>query len=117
MTEAINKEISIDGVDPRELYGVQNAYLEQIRDMHPKLKIVARGSTLKVLGSKSEVGRFEHRMQGLIDYYAKYGHISSEVVTQCFAGVAPADDAPVDKDVIVYGNNGAVIRARTENQL
>ncbi|MDE6858485.1 MAG: phosphate starvation-inducible protein PhoH, partial [Alistipes sp.] len=93
MTEAINKEISIDGVDPRELYGVQNAYLEQIRDMHPKLKIVARGSTLKVLGSKSEVGRFEHRMQGLIDYYAKYGHISSEVVTQCFAGVAPADDA------------------------
>ena len=114
--ESINNEIIIDGVDPRELYGVRNAYLEQIRELHPKLKIVARGSTLRVLGPKADAARFEHKMQGLIDYYIKYGHISQQVVAQCFSGTPPAEDAPADKNIIVYGNNGAVIRARTVNQ-
>ena len=101
----------------RELYGAQNVYLEQIRALHPALKIVARGSSLKVLGAKSAAERFERRMQGLIDYYLKYGHISREVVAQAFAasGLA-ADEAPADQDVIVYGNNGTVVRARTVNQ-
>lgn len=56
-------------------------------------------------------------MQGLIDYYLKYGHISREVVAQAFAasGLA-ADEAPSDRDVIVYGNNGTTVRARTPNQ-
>ena len=117
MGEEISKEIAVDGVDVRELYGAQNVYLEQIRALHPALKIVARGSSLKVLGAKSAAERFERRMQGLIDYYLKYGHISREVVAQAFAasGLA-ADEAPADQDVIVYGNNGTVVRARTVNQ-
>ena len=44
MTETVGKEILIEGVDPRELYGAQNAYLEQIKSLYPALKIVARGS-------------------------------------------------------------------------
>ena len=47
--EAINKEIVFEGVDPRELYGAQSVYLEQMRELSPKVKIVARGSSLKVL--------------------------------------------------------------------
>ena len=117
MTEAVGKEIAIEGVDPRELYGPRNTYLDQIKALHPQLRIVARGSSLKVLGAKSAAERFERRMQGLIDYYLKYGHISREVVAQAFAasGLA-ADEAPADQDVIVYGNNGTVVRARTVNQ-
>ena len=117
MGEEISKEIAVDGVDPRELYGAQNVYLEQIRTLHPALRIVARGSSLKVLGAEHAVERFERRMQGLIDYYLKYGHISREAVAQAFAasGLA-ADEAPADRDVIVYGNNGTVVRARTPNQ-
>ncbi len=117
MGEEISKEITVDGADVRELYGAQNVYLEQIRALHPALKIVARGSSLKVLGAKSAAERFERRMQGLIDYYLKYGHISREVVAQAFAasGLA-ADEVPADQDVIVYGNNGTVVRARTVNQ-
>ena len=117
MTEAVGKEIAIEGVDPRELYGPRNVYLDQIKALHPQLRIVARGSSLKVLGAKSAAERFERRMQGLIDYYLKYGHISREVVAQAFAasGLA-ADEAPADQDVIVYGNNGNIIRARTVNQ-
>ena len=92
MTEAVGKEIAIEGVDPRELYGPRNVYLDQIKALHPQLRIVARGSSLK------------------------YGHISSEVIGQAFAGDIAGQEAPADKDVIVYGNNGNIIRARTVNQ-
>lgn len=114
--ENSNREIQIEGVDPRELYGPQDVYLEQIKALHPNLKIVARGSSLKVLGSKSETERFERRLEGLAAYYLKYGHISREVIAQAFAAGLTAEDAPADKDVIVYGNNGNTIRARTVNQ-
>lgn len=117
MTEPVGKEILIEGVDPRELYGAQNVYLDQIKSLHPALKIVARGSSLKALGSEAETMRFEKQMEGLVAYYLKYGHVSAQVIDQCFAGGAVQDDAPIDKDVIVYGNNGNIIRARTINQL
>ncbi len=116
MTESVGREILIEGVDPRELYGPQNVYLEQIKSLHPALKIVARGSALKVLGPEAETRRFAKRVDSLVAYYLKYGHISSQVIDQCFSGAALQDDTPVDKDVIVYGNNGNIVRARTVNQ-
>ena len=116
MTESVGREILIEGVDPRELYGPQNAYLEQIKSLHPALKIVARGSALKILGPEAETRRFAKRVDSLVAYYLKYGHISSQVIDQCFSGAALQDDTPVDKDVIVYGNNGTIVRARTVNQ-
>ena len=116
MMENKTKEILIEGADPRELYGPQDCYLEQIKAMHPTLKIVARGSSLKVLGSEAESLRFEKRMQGLAAYYIKYGHISREVVAQAFAGVEIKEEHPTDKNLILYGNNGVAIRARTVNQ-
>ncbi len=117
MAESVKREIVLDGVDPRELYGPQNAYLEQIVGLHPQLKIVARGSSLRVLGSETETARFAHRMEGLVAYYIKYGHISSQVVDQCFSGKSTDMlETAVEQDVIVYGNNGNIVRARTVNQ-
>lgn len=116
MTE-ISREITLEGVDPRELYGAQNAYLEQIKAKFPELKIIARGSSLKVVGAQAVADQFEARLNGLVAYYLKYGHISTEVVDQSFSGTPVEENAPIDKDVIVFGNNGAIIRARTVNQL
>lgn len=116
MMQNEGRELFIEGVDPRELYGPQDLYLEQIRALHPALKIVARGSVLKVIGPDAEGERFERRMRDLIAYYRKYGHMSKEVVEQSFAQGLPREDAPSDKDVILYGNSGVAIRARTANQ-
>ena len=116
MIGSVDKKIEIEGVDPRELYGPQNLFLDQIRELHPHLKIIARGSALTVLGSKSESERFQKRLDGLIAYYLKYGHISKEVIQQAFSGNPIEQEVPVDKDVIVYGNNGTIVRARTVNQ-
>lgn len=115
MTE-VGREIPVEGVDPRELYGPQNVYLDQIKALHPSLRIIARGSTLKVLGSDAETAQFRRRFEGFAAYYLKYGHVSAQVVDQCFAGSSLSQEGPVDKDVIVYGNNGNIVRARTVNQ-
>ena len=112
--EAVNKELSIEGADVRELYGAQDVYLEQIRSLSPKVKLVARGSSLRVLGAARDVEAFERKMNALVDYYVKYGHISKEVVAQAFStGLSDCAEPVSEKDVIVFGNNGAVIRART----
>lgn len=111
-----NREIVIEGVDTRELYGVNDAYIEQIKTLHPKLKIIARGSTLKVLGSEADIDDFERKMKGLIAYYNRYGHISREVVAQSFSRGFSHEEQSADNHVIVYGNNGNIIRARTVNQ-
>ena len=115
--EAINKEILIEGVDARELYGAQDAYLELMRELSPKVKVVARGPSLKALGAKRDVEAFERKMNALVEYYQKYGHISREVVAQAFStGISDCGEPVSDKDTIVFGNNGNIIRARTVNQ-
>ncbi len=110
------REIELEGVDPRELYGAHDCHLEQIREIHPELKFVARGSSLKVVGSPEQTERFEQRLDGLVAYYLKYGHLSSTVIEQAFSGAKIEVETRVDKDVIVYGNSGNIIRARTPNQ-
>ena len=101
MTDAVGKEILIEGADPRELYGPRNVYLDQMKSLHPQLRIVARGSSLKVLGSEAETRRFEERMEGLVAYYLKYGHISPQVIDQCFAGGIAATAGVVAPSLII----------------
>ena len=115
MTE---KTLHIDGADPRELFGAQDTYLEMIREQYPALRIVARGSKVKVMGEERLIAQFVKRFEQFEAYYDKYGHISKEVIRQCFgtAGMATDERPAADGDVIVYGNNGNIIRARTANQ-
>ncbi len=120
MTE---KEIRLEGVDPRDFYGPGNANLDEIVRLSPKVKVIARGSVVKVLGDSGEVERFERNIRGLVDYVGRYGHVSKETVGQFFgggaAGVAEVSGAMggvVGEDVILYGVGGNVVRARTANQ-
>ena len=115
MTE---KTIHIDGADPRELFGAQDTYLEMIREQYPALRIVARGSKVKIMGEERLIAQFVKRFEQFEAYYDKYGHVSKEVIRQCFgtAGMATDERPAADGDVIVYGNNGNIIRARTANQ-
>jgi len=122
MTERI---IAIEGINPVEIYGHNNVNLDLVGRLFPKLKLVARGTTLKVLGTGEETAAFERRFNALLQYYSKYGHVSKEVIAQVFGpggsgGGIGADAAGAeeraDKEVIVFGNNGNIVRARTQNQ-
>ncbi len=116
MTE---KLIVLEGVDPAEFYGLYDVNLEIIRTKFPKLKVIARGSTIKVMGEESEINRFDRKLTELIEYYTRYGHISPQVIDQIYDGGLP-ETAPSNTDnqqIIVYGNNGLIVRARTVNQI
>ncbi|MCD8186192.1 MAG: PhoH family protein [Rikenellaceae bacterium] len=110
------RQIPIEGIDPGELYGTGNAYIKQISDKFPKLRVVARGGTVKLIGDPDEMERFENKLNRLIAYYEKFGHLSPEVIDQVYDNVMPESESPVDQDVIVFGNNGLIVRARTVNQ-
>ena len=114
MTEKI---IHVEGIDPAELYGSADANLERIRSKFPKLKIVARGTAIKAIGEAGEIERFDKKLTELVGYYDRYGHLSDRVIDQIYdGGLRAAEEEPADRDVIVYGNNGLVVRARTVNQ-
>ena len=111
------KSISIDGIGLLDFYGVANSNFNRICDLFPKLKLVARGNAIKAIGSDDEIERLEERLEALVLYYNKYGHISVRVINQIFQGGLPhIEGEPADADVIVYGNNGLIVKARTKNQ-
>ena len=111
------KSISIDGIELLDFYGVANSNFNRICDLFPKLKIVARGNAIKAIGADEEIERLEERLRALVLYYNKYGHISVSVINQIFQGGLPhIVGEPEDADVIVYGNNGLIVKARTKNQ-
>lgn len=83
MTE---KVILLEGIDPVEFYGLADANIEKIGGKFPKLKIVARGSAIKVMGEESEIVRFDKKLAELLAYYERYGHISPQVIDQIYDG-------------------------------
>ncbi len=114
----IEKLIYLEGIDPIVMYGVNNTRYERIRNAFPRLKLVARGNEIKVLGEKSEVQTFEKIVELMISYFQKFNNISDAD----FDHILNNDiDAPLKlseyvDDVIVYGNNGQPVKARTINQ-
>ena len=118
MERMTEKVIRIEGIDPAELYGVAGSNIDRIGGKFPKLKMVARGSSIKVTGEAGEIERFDRKLSQLIEYYGRYGHVSPQVIDQVYDGGMPTGDGdlPEPQDVIVHGNAGLVVRARTVNQ-
>lgn len=115
------KIITLDGVlNPVDLFGPANANVDYMVRKFPELKIVVRGGNIKLIGSDEQILRFEERFSRLLEYYNKYGHVSPKVMDQVFdaspLAAAKAKGEEELSDVIVFGNNGTIVRARTPNQ-
>ena len=114
------KSIEITKIDPRELLDPSGVNIETLSRLCPKVKLVVRGTKIRVLGAEADINDFERRFGALEEYVAKYGHLSKEVLAQTFGSVGVDVTQPTekgdDKDLILYGNNGNVVKARTANQ-
>jgi phosphate starvation-inducible PhoH-like protein len=112
------KIIEISSIDPVTIYGVNDAKLELIRRHFPKLKIIARGDTIKAVGEEQETQRFEQAIHDFIVHYNRYGSLSEGSIEQLLGGGNGGEltHGEAIKDVIVYGNSGIVVKARTVNQ-
>jgi phosphate starvation-inducible protein PhoH and related proteins len=110
------KSFHLEGVDPIEFYGANNSKLDKISSYFPKLKIVARGHIIKAMGEETETLRFENKLNALLDNYHEFHRVSIETIALIMTDVFTEGETANDSDVLVFGNNGKPIKARTANQ-
>lgn len=112
--------IEISGINPVELYGVNEAKLSVIKRYFPKLKVVARGDVLKAIGEIDEVNLFEEKISLLIQHLIKYKQLTENNIERLMdENRATAEGDKVlhnDDETILFGNGGLVVKARTANQ-
>ena len=104
----------MEDIDPVLFYGVNNVYLQMVRSLYPKLRIVARGNVLKVLGDEDEQERFETSIEKMRLHVLKYNSISEEDILDIVKGRPTKADGV--KGVLVYSISGRPIKGRSANQ-
>ena len=110
----IERIVIIDSVDPLCFYGVNNANMQLIKNLYPKLRISARGSVIRVIGEETETADFEAKIKELSAYAEQYNTLTEEAILDIIKGEAPKE---LKRDgVIIYGINGKPISARNANQ-
>lgn len=111
----IEKHIVLEDIDPVIFYGVNNANMQMIKALFPKLRIVARGDVIKVMGDEEEMCAFEEAILALEKHCARYNSLNEEAILDIIKGNKPQ----IEKtgDVIVYSVTGKPITPRSTNQL
>ncbi|MFN8266291.1 MAG: PhoH family protein [Chitinophagaceae bacterium] len=117
MTETI---INLETVNPIEFFGVNNGKLDLLKKKFPLLKILSRGTQIKLSGSPEQVEQAKEKIDLLVSYLERNGQLSENYFEQILGG---DDQETVDhfverhpSDVLVFGPNGKTVRARTQNQ-
>lgn len=117
MTEAI---INLETVNPIEFFGVNNGKLDILKKKFPLLKVLSRGTQVKLSGSPEQVGSAKEKIDLIVQYLERNGHMSENYFEQILGGDdAETVDNFVDRhpnDILVFGPNGKTVRARTANQ-
>ncbi|MBP9018219.1 MAG: PhoH family protein [Bacteroidales bacterium] len=116
MTERI---IILDEINPVEFYGVNNKLFELLCSYFPKLKVTARGSEILVKGSAEDTALFEEAVHKLIQIKQRKMHLNEADISSLFESDTVEDTmSQTDfSNIIVYGTDGKIIRARTKNQI
>ena len=113
----LEKIITLEAIDPIELFGINNKKLLLISQYFPKLKIVSRGNIIKAIGEDSEIINFENKLNLMIRHFNAYNRLTEGNI-ETLMGEKGIDimDAKNGDDILVYGNNGLQVKARTANQ-
>ncbi|MBR4857285.1 MAG: PhoH family protein [Bacteroidaceae bacterium] len=110
----IEKHIVIEDIDPLVLYGVNNVNMQMIKALYPKLRIVARGNVIHVMGDELEMCAFEEIILKLQAHCLKYNRLTEEEILLITRGETTGKDG--NESVIVYSVTGKPISARSANQ-
>ncbi len=110
------KEIEIHEVDPLDLFGVNEKKLTKIKSYFPKVKIIARGNKLKVLGQSKDIISFEEKLMILIEHLKKYKQLTENNIERVLSSESENELLLHDNEILVFGNSGLVIKPKTKNQ-
>ena len=103
-----------ESVDPVIFYGVNNSNMQLIKTLFPKLRIVARGNVMKVIGDEDESELFLKKIREVEKYCEEFNSLSEDVILDIIKGKGPT--VVKQENLIIHGMNGKPITARTENQ-
>jgi phosphate starvation-inducible PhoH-like protein len=115
LTESI---INLDSINPIEFFGVNNGKLDLLKKKFPLLKILSRGTQLKLSGAPEEVATAKDKIGQIVKYLERNGNLSEGYFEQILGDEEKVDNF-TDRnpnDVLVFGPNGRTVRARTANQ-
>ncbi len=110
----IERIIILDNIDPVVFFGVNNNNTQLLKTLYPKLRIVARGNVIKVIGDEEEIAGFEEKINELEKFSIEMNLLSEENIISIVKGNSP--EVSKIEDLIIHGLNGKAIRARTHNQ-
>lgn len=110
----IEKHIILEDVDPVVFYGVNNANIQMVKALYPKLRIVARGNVLHVMGDELEMCALEENIEKLQKHCLKYNSLTEEDILHILRGERVSKEGV--EGVVVYSVTGKPISARSENQ-
>lgn len=111
--------LQIEGIDPIDFFGVNNAKFNLIKKSFPTIRMVSRGNSIKAEGTDEELQNFKSKIAQMVSAIERYGKLNEERMETIILSEASPIDTSATKGanaIIVYGNNGLIVRARTENQ-
>jgi len=111
----IEKHIVLENIDLVTFYGIKNVHLQMIKALYPKLRIVARGNIIKVMGDEEEMCSFEDNIDKMQQHCIKYNSLNEETILSIIKGEKTKDEN-ADNSAIVYSVTGKPIAPRSENQ-
>ncbi len=113
----LEKKIEIKGINPAELFGVNNTKLKHIKSFFPKLKIVARGNVVTVAGEEEVMDEFERKFDLIVAHFHKYNELTENNIDNLMMTDGPRMlSSDNGSETLVHGNHGAKIKAQTLNQ-
>ena len=111
MTE---KHIVLEDIDPMVFYGVGNAHMQMLKALFPKLRIVARGNVLRIIGDEDQMAAFTTAAEQMQQHIAQFNSLSEEDIIDIVNGRRTRSEVP--EGVVCYTTSGRPIKARSENQ-
>ena len=114
----MDKQILLEGIEPLEFFGMNNAKINLIKRLFPKINITARGNTLYIQGEEKEIQQFEKKFALILDHYYQFNILTEDIILQIMSNGISAmeENGTLEPDIIVFGNSGRPVRARTPNQ-
>lgn len=111
------KKIEIKGLNPVEVLGINNLNLKRLAAFFPKLKVTARGNEMTVIGEGALIQLFEEKFNLIVQHYHKYNTVSEKDIDNLLSDEGEKMIGKIhDAEIIVHGNGGLKVRARTINQ-
>jgi len=110
----IEKHIILEDIEPIMFYGINNVHLQMIRSLYPKVRIMARGNVIRILGDEEEIDAIEESINKICNHILQYNTIKEEDILDIVKGRATKQESC--KDVVVYNLSGKPIKGRSESQ-